>query len=161
MIVGRDPDHPRGCARRRASEGAARVELSVELEANVATASHTYYSVESWLFGRDATRHSKPPGAARTFPCPNCGAPWQSASTGTQVCASCGQAVDNGRFDWVVEQISVASIDERPPTLTTEVPERGTDLATYRQPDVDARWDELVTADPAISEKTLDPRGSR
>ena len=49
--------------------------------------------------------------------CPNCGAPWQAAATGTQVCANCNQVVDNGRFDWVVDQISVNSIDERPPTL--------------------------------------------
>ena len=78
-----------------------------------------------------ATRraHSKPPGASQTFPCPNCGAPWQAAATGTQVCATCNQVVDNGRFDWVVDQISVDSIDERPPTLTTETQERGTDLA--------------------------------
>ena len=55
-------------------------------------------------------------------------------STGTQQCANCGQIVDNGRFDWVVEQVRSSSLDERPPTLTTEVPERGTDLPTYAQP---------------------------
>lgn len=136
----------------------ARVRIGVEFEANVATAAHTYYSVETWLFGRDASRHSKPPGAARTFPCPNCGAPWQSTATGTQQCASCGQVVDNGRFDWVVEEISVASLNERAPTLTTEVAERGTDLPTYKAPDRDAQWDELVAQDPALSESTFEAR---
>ena len=135
-----------------------RVRIGVEYEANVATAEHTYYTVESWLFGRDATVQSKPPGATRTFPCPSCGAPWQASRTTTQVCASCGQAVDNGRFDWVVEQISLDSSDERPPTLTTEVPERGTDLPTYRQPDIDAAWIQLTRDDPEVSDAALDAR---
>ena len=135
-----------------------RERLAVEYEANVATARHTYYSVETWLFGRDATRTSKPPGAHEDFPCPNCGAPWQASQSGTQVCASCGQAVDNGRFDWAVEQITLASLDERAPTLTTDVPERGTDLPTYSQPDVDARWAQLVADDPAVTEESLGAR---
>jgi uncharacterized Zn finger protein (UPF0148 family) len=135
-----------------------RVRIGVEIEANIATAEHTYYTVESWLFGRDATVTSKPPGAARTFPCPNCGAPWQASQTGTQVCASCGQAVDNGRFDWVVEQIELVSSDERPPTLTTDVPERGTDLPTYRDPDVDAAWAQLIADDPEVTDAALDAR---
>jgi uncharacterized Zn finger protein (UPF0148 family) len=137
---------------------AGRTQITIEFEANVATAGHTYYSVESWQFGRAAGVTSKPPGRARTFPCPNCGAPWQAASTGTQVCASCGQVVDNGRFDWVVEHIALASSDERPPTLTTEVPERGTDLPTYRRPDVDAMWQQLTRDDPSVSEPALEAR---
>lgn len=141
-----------------AGQPPGRVRVAIEYEANLATTAHTYYTVETWQFGRDATVHSKPPGAARTFPCPNCGAPWQASRTGTQVCASCGQAVDNGRFDWVVEQVTLRSSDERPPTLTAEVPERGTDLPTYRQPDVDAAWLQLTRDDPAISDTALEAR---
>jgi hypothetical protein len=133
------------------ADPSGQVRLAVELEANVATAKHTYYSVETWLLARDASRHSKPPGRAHTFPCPNCGAPWQASASGTQVCASCGQAVDNGRFDWVVEDISLSSIDERPPSLTEEVPERGTDLPTYTQPSLGESWNGLVAADPATT----------
>jgi hypothetical protein len=132
--------------------------IRVEYEANVATAQHTYYSVESWLFARDAGVTSKPPGVARTFPCPNCGAPWASSATGTQQCASCGQIVDNGRFDWVVVSASLDSIDERPPTLTDNPPERGTDLPTYRQPGVDTRWSELLAEDPGLSRSAFDKR---
>ena len=123
-----------------AASDTARVRIAVEYEANVATAAHTYYSVESWLFARDAARRSKPPGATKTFPCPNCGAPWQASATGTQRCSYCNEIVDNGRFDWVVESVSLASIDERLPTLTTEVPERGTDLPTYRQDGADEHF---------------------
>lgn len=135
-----------------------RVRVKIEYEANLAAGDHTSYTVETWLFGRDATVQSKPPGATRTFPCPNCGAPWQASSTTTQVCASCGQAVDNGRFDWIVEQISLRSSDERPPTLTTEVPERGTDLPTYRTRGVDAAWRQLTASDPAVTDSAIDAR---
>ncbi|HEY5952440.1 MAG TPA: TIM44-like domain-containing protein [Kofleriaceae bacterium] len=135
-----------------------RVRIGIEFEANVATAKATYYSVESWLFGRDATQKTKPPGATRGFPCPNCGAPWQSTATGTQKCASCGQIVDNGRFDWVVEQISLSSIDERPPTLTTAVPERGTDLPTYTQPTLSQHYAELQRDDPEVEQAALTAR---
>ena len=140
------------------AEAQGRVQIAVEYEANVATKAHTYYSVETWLFGRDAARKSKPPSTSRTFPCPNCGAPWQSAATGTQVCANCGQVVDNGRFDWVVEAVSVASIDERAPSLTTETQERGTDLDTYKSSDRDAQWDGLVAADPELTEAAFEKR---
>ena len=135
-----------------------RVRLAVQYEANVMTAQHTYYSVETWLFGRDATRTSKPPGTSKDFPCPNCGAPWQATSTGTQQCASCGQIVDNGRFDWTVEQIALSSIDERPPTLTNDPPERGTDLPTYRQPGVDGRFAQLLADDPALTDAAVRAR---
>jgi hypothetical protein len=135
-----------------------RVRVEVEYEANVATADHTSYAVETWRFARDAAVHSKPPGTARTFPCPNCGAPWQASRTTTQVCASCGQAVDNGRFDWIVEDIALSSSDERPPTLTAEVPERGTDLPTYREPGVDTAWSALTGDDPTVTDAALDAR---
>lgn len=137
---------------------ARRVRIGIEYEANIATAERTEYTVERWLYSRDAAATSKPPGAARKFPCPNCGAPWQAARSGTQVCASCGQAVDNGRFDWVVEQISVLATQDRPPSLTTEVPERGTDLPTYRDPEVDTAWQSLTRDDPQLSEPALTAR---
>ncbi|HEX8114771.1 MAG TPA: TIM44-like domain-containing protein, partial [Kofleriaceae bacterium] len=135
-----------------------RVRVQVEYEANLATTDHTSYTVETWVFGRDATVQSKPPGATRTFPCPHCGAPWQASRTTTQVCASCGQAVDNGRFDWIVEDVALSSSDERPPTLTAEVPERGTDLPTYREPGVDAAWRALTGDDPEVTDAALDAR---
>ena len=136
-----------------------RTRIGIEFEANVTTADRTYYSVESWLFGRDATQRSKPPSATKNFPCPNCGAPWQAnVSGGTQRCASCDQVVDNGRFDWLVEQISLASIDERPPTLTNEVQERGTDLPTYRQLNVHERFTDLERDDPEANQHTLGAR---
>jgi hypothetical protein len=137
---------------------APRIRIGIEYEANIATAKQTYFTVEHWLLARDATARSKSPAATTTLPCPNCGAPWQTSDTGTQTCAACGQIVDNGRFDWVVENVALASSHERGPTLTTEVPERGTDLPTYRQRDVDDQFHRLQTADPAIDLDALNAR---
>jgi predicted lipid-binding transport protein (Tim44 family) len=142
----------------RIDRGPERTQIEVEYEANLATKHHTYYTVETWLFGRAAGVVSKPPSASKTFPCPNCGAPWDSKSTGTQQCSSCGQIVDNGRFDWVVDHISLASSDERPPTLTSNPPERGTDLPTYKQPGVDAKWGELAASDPGLTSDAFNAR---
>jgi predicted lipid-binding transport protein (Tim44 family) len=142
----------------RIDRGPERTQIEVEYEANLATKHHTYYTVETWLFGRAPGVTSKPPSAAKTFPCPNCGAPWDSTSTGTQQCSSCGQIVDNGRFDWVVDHVSLASSDERPPTLTSNPPERGTDLPTYKQPGVDAKWGELEASDPAVTSDAFNKR---
>lgn len=148
----------RAGAPNRLADTDTRTWIAVEFEANVATAKQTSYSVETWLFARDASRRTRPPAATRGFPCPNCGAPWQGSASGTAVCASCGEAVDNGRFDWVVEEITLRSLDERPPTLTGSVPERGTDLPTYRQQGVDQRLIQLEQRDPEATEANLDAR---
>lgn len=132
-----------------------RIRVGIQFEANVSTAKATQYTVEKWLFGRDATRLSKPPGASKGFPCPNCGAPWQANQTGTQKCASCGEVVDNGRFDWAVEDISLEHVDERPPTMTQEVEERGTDLETYVAHDLNQQWKALRRDDPSLTEDNL------
>jgi ribosomal protein L37AE/L43A len=135
-----------------------RVRIGVELEANLEAAGHTYYTVERWTFGRDATAQSKAPGRDRTFQCPNCGAPWEAKRTGSQQCSSCGEIVDNGRFDWLVEDVQLVSSTELPPTLTTAVEERGTDLPTFRDPDFDTTWQALTQEDPAVSGSAIQAR---
>ena len=90
------------------------------------------------------------------MPCPNCGAPWQAKDTmGTQQCGSCGEVVDNGRFDWQVIDVEVLHAKDQPPLLTAEVPERGTDVPTYYADDIDGAWAALVAADPAVSKDSL------
>jgi hypothetical protein len=134
------------------------VRLTLAYEANLATAARTDYVVERWVFARKSDVHSKPPGRDRTFPCPNCGAPWEAKRSGTQVCSSCGEAVDNGRFDWLVERAELVSSEAQPPTLITEVAERGTDLPTYRHADVDRAFHDLVRDDPETTKPALEAR---
>ncbi|MBE7447696.1 MAG: TIM44-like domain-containing protein [Kofleriaceae bacterium] len=143
-----------------ADDPEARVRVGVELETNYTVgapgAQKTYYAVETWTLSRRHDVKTRPPTAARTFPCPNCGAPWQGADSGTgQACAYCGEVVDNGRFDWLVERVTLRHAREQPPTLTAEVPERGTDLPTYIAPGLDAAWLELLHDDPALSDVSL------
>lgn len=138
------------------------VELAIEFEANVmagAGAAHkTYFNVERWYLRRARDVRSKPPATSRTLACPNCGAPWQADNTGSQRCSYCSQVVDNGRFDWLVSRVELLSSSERPPSLTEDVPERGTDLPTYMQRGFAAQWAALLAEDPALDEGALQAR---
>ena len=143
-----------------AQDPEARVHVGIELEANYTTGApgsqRTSFVVEHWTLSRRHDARTRPPSASRTFPCPNCGAPWQGADTsGGQKCAYCGEIVDNGRFDWLVERVTLRHEREQPPTLTSEVPERGTDLQTYVQPGLDAHWLALLRDDPQMSDASV------
>ena len=139
--------------------GAAVVQVGLEFEANYSVGSGDggkRFAVERWLVRRAAAVRTKPPGRDRSFPCPNCGAPWQTAdAAGTQRCASCGEVVDNGRFDWQVVEIGLRHERSNLPSLAEDTPERGTDLPTYRDDHLDQRWLQLTAEDPAIAEASI------
>jgi hypothetical protein len=132
------------------------VQLAVELELEVAGATTGWYLREEWRLRRAADVRTRAPGAARTFPCPNCGAPF--ASSDGHACAYCAQVVDNGRFDWLVHAIVVHEQRERRPATVGTIPEHGTDLPTRRHPEADARLAALLTDDPAVTDVALDAR---
>lgn len=137
----------------------AMVTVGIEFEANYTTGKPTerttWYVVENWTLQRRHDVRTRPP-KDKNFPCPNCGAPWQGAdSESSQRCAYCGEVVDNGRFDWQLCGVRVKHERAQPPTLTNEVPERGTDLATYVQPGLDAHWMRLLHDDPQLSDASL------
>ncbi len=144
------------------ADGGAMVTIGLELEANYsvgAGAGSKRFAVERWRLQRAAGARTRPPQAGRGFPCPNCGAPWQTtAAAGGQRCASCGEIVDNGRFDWQVA--SVALLHERAglPGLTDEVPERGTSLPTYYDRALDQRWLALTADDPEVAGDAIPAR---
>jgi len=126
------------------------------IEANLALGDRTQYVEERWRLERDASVQSKPPETARAFNCPNCGAPF--GPEGGDRCAYCGQVVSGGRFDWSVEAIDLLRLEERPPALTSNVQEVGTDFPTVFDPRLNARWAELVQADPAVTQAALAAR---
>ncbi|HTJ41918.1 MAG TPA: Tim44-like domain-containing protein [Kofleriaceae bacterium] len=141
----------------RAHEG--RNWIGVEYEANYTAGGNTWYTVERWGFTRNALARTKPPRLTKDFPCPNCGAPWQSKDAGgAQQCAYCNEVVDNGRFDWQVVTVDLRHADPRPPTLTHEVPERGNKLPTYKDPNVGGAWQHLLADDPALQRGAFDAR---
>jgi DNA-directed RNA polymerase subunit RPC12/RpoP len=145
-----------------ASAGAPppQVLISLELEANMtvgmAGAEHTHYVLERWRLARNVGVASKPPAQVRTFNCPNCGAPFSSQSGDR--CEYCGEVVSGGRFDWSVEAIDLVRIEERPPALTSNVQEVGSNWPTIFHPALNARWVELAREDPAVTQQALDAR---
>lgn len=133
----------------------------LEIEANLAVGpggndDRTQYVEERWRLERDASVQSKPPETARAFNCPNCGAPF--GPEGGDRCEYCGQVVSGGRFDWSVEAIELLRLEERPPALTSNVQEVGEDAPTVFDPRLNARWAELVQADPAVTQSALAAR---
>lgn len=136
------------------------VRVGIDFETNMTVGGpgqqRTQFQVEHWELSRAATARTRPPGAARDFPCPNCGAPFVSGDASR--CDYCGEVVDNGRFDWLVVHTAVTFAREGPPTLTGTTPERGTDLPTYFHDALEQRWHELAADDPAVSQAALGAR---
>jgi hypothetical protein len=132
--------------------GEGQIEVDVEIESNVATVAasaqpeRTSYRREGWTLSRRKDARSRPPARARILACPGCGAPLEAVVEGT--CTHCKRLVSNGDFDWVVRAADVLENQERGPMLTTEVAERGNDLPTVVDPDVQARFAALSRKDP-------------
>lgn len=133
--------------------------IDVEYETNITTKEGdnfvTYYIVERWTFERSALVKSRAPLASQTFPCPNCGAPWAAANSGSHECAHCNQTVDNGRFDWVVTNIVMQESRTQPQTFTANTAEVGNDSPTIQQSDLPAQWQRLLHDDPALANEAL------
>jgi hypothetical protein len=104
--------------------------------------------VEEWTLLRPSSAKSRPPAKATVIGCPNCGAPL-SALRGSQ-CSYCQQIVDTGQFDWMVASISEQQREQRPPQLTSDTPETGTDLPTVVDPDAGFRMQALTRKDPSF-----------
>jgi hypothetical protein len=137
-------------------------EIKIEIESNVtalsatATAPVAEYLKEVWILSRSAQAHTRPWTGARTFGCPACGAP--ATDIGDGRCRSCGQVLENGRFDWQVTSADVVESEPRPPALTGDVEERGTDLPTVVSPSLAVDWEALTGADPAVTDRTIAER---
>ena len=125
------------------------IQVTVEIEANYTevgpTGHHTFYVVDRWTLARSPTARSRPPEKASIIGCPNCGAPLSELRGST--CSYCKQVVDTGQFDWVVERIEECDRMERPPQLTSDTVESGTNLPTVVDPDAAFRLQALGRKD--------------
>jgi hypothetical protein len=92
----------------------------------------SYYVRERWHLERKRDVLSPPPAQATALHCPKCGAPLQKDTVGA--CAFCGTKVENGEFQWYVQNIGLLSTEAKGPLLTSDVPEVGTDLPSVVQP---------------------------
>ena len=137
-------------------------EIKIEIESNVtaipASASGLVaaYLKEVWILSRSAQAHTRPWKGARTFGCPACGAP--ATEIGDGRCRACGQVTEPGRFDWQVISVGVVESEPRPPALTGEVEERGTDLPTVASSSLAVDWEALTAADPAVTNQAIAER---
>ena len=138
------------------------IRVSLEFEANYSVGDgpgRRRFVVEDWVFQRAETARTRPPSAERRFPCPNCGAPWRTeAAAGTQKCASCGEVVDNGRFDWQVAEIRLRRERLQIPGLEQDAPERGTSLPTHVDATFDQQWATLLRDDAGVTAASIDAR---
>jgi hypothetical protein len=136
-------------------QGADETRVTLEIEANLifGAGARTLYERERWEFRRGASVRTRPWTGAKTFPCPNCGAPFES--TDSQRCKYCGEVVSNGRFDWSLCSAVVLESSEHPPSLTGNVPERGTDLPTIAHPGFAIAWQGLRVEDPALTDEAF------
>ena len=138
------------------------IRVLLEFEANYSIGEgpgRRRFVVEDWIFQRAETARTRPPSAERRFPCPHCGAPWRTeAAAGTQKCASCGEVVDNGRFDWQVAEIRLRRERLQIPGLEQDAPERGTSLPTLIDATLDQRWAVFLREDPNVTAASIEAR---
>jgi len=143
-----------------AADGQQQVRVELLYEANLTLSSaggaRTLYVRELWTLMRASDARTKPPGSYDRLGCPNCGAPFRASDS--RRCEYCAQVVGDGRFNWALSARRVLAEESRPPSLTADVAERGTDRPIVRAPDHDARWRELTARDPAVTEQDLQAR---
>lgn len=133
------------------------IAIAVDIEANLASARGTVNAVERWTFVRAMTTKTRPPDQARALACPNCGAPFISA-TDPRTCSHCNQQISIGRFDWTVSEISVGSETSVGYTLTGTVEEVGNDFPTVADATVQLDHMKLRDADPNVTFAALRDR---
>jgi uncharacterized Zn finger protein (UPF0148 family) len=143
-----------------APDTVAFVQLSLGYETNLTVGAppseRTFYMRELWTMRRDVRARTAPPEASERLGCPNCGAPFRSSDS--RRCTHCGQVVADARFAWEVVSRSVLQREPRPPALTSDVAEQGTELPSVVDADHQALWAELTKRDPALDAAALEAR---
>jgi predicted lipid-binding transport protein (Tim44 family) len=125
--------------------------IMVRYESNLANRSGSTFAVERWTFERAIDRKTTPPPVgARTWPCPNCGAPWSQGDS-DNVCAHCGTAITPGKLAWAVTEIAVEAETPVGMTLTGTTEEIGNDFPTVETGNPQADFHQLRTEDAALA----------
>jgi len=134
-------------------EAQQQVTVTVVYESNVQVSQQTIFMRERWTLARDKDARTRPPEQTERLGCPSCGAPFESSDSAR--CSYCNQVVNNGRFAWLVTERRVLTRESRPPALTANVQEIGTNAPSLVSPDQQQAWQALVARDPALSEDDL------
>jgi hypothetical protein len=142
------------------SEEGTRFSIECSFETNLhlrsAEGALTHYVSESWTFSRERSAKTKAWTGVRKLGCPNCGAPL--AEGGDLRCPSCGEISGDGRFDWQVTKVAVATIEARPHSFTGNAEEEGTYGQTLFETFLRQKLENLFKADPGLSAKSIEAR---
>jgi hypothetical protein len=143
-----------------ARPGKTTILVELEFEANYSAAREHgpqgYFIRERWTLVREAGVHTRAPADLLALGCPACGAPFRGTDDGR--CAHCGQQVDEGRFDWTLTHVRAINQEWRPPALTADVAEVGTDLPTVAARDLRARLTTFAAVDPGATVEHIERR---
>ncbi|HET7747445.1 MAG TPA: hypothetical protein VFM29_09105, partial [Vicinamibacteria bacterium] len=123
-----------------------RFRVLVEFEANLTAGGETRVVTETWSFERSQHAKTRTWEGLRTFGCPSCGDALEKVAE--ELCASCGQAVRPGRFDWSVLKITEGRSESVDGSLRGTVPERGTEKPTIVDARLRERTADLLQEDP-------------
>ena len=136
----------------------ARVELVFEANytAELPDGPQGLYIEERWTLERAIGITSKPPQAVYSFQCPSCGGPYERSDAGR--CTRCAQQVEGGRFDWWLASVRMLAQQARPPALTGDVEEQGTNHPSVRETDLAVRYTAFVARDASASTDALERR---
>ena len=141
-------------------EPGGKILVDLEFEANYTAArpdrATGYYVRERWQVERANDVQSKPPGPVQEFRCPGCGAPF--TATDADQCSFCHQEVGGGRFDWTVKRIRVIEEETRPPALTADHAEQGTDAPSIFDPRIKDLHTALIAEDPSAEPERIKQR---
>ncbi len=141
-------------------EPGAKILVELEFEANYTAKLDTgptgHYVRERWIVERDNQIQSKSPDQVQEFRCPSCGAPF--TSSGDDRCSFCHQEVGEGRFDWSVKHVRLLEQETRPPALTADHAEQGTDAPTIFQARIEAEHQALITEDASAAPERIEQR---
>ncbi len=126
--------------------------VAVAFEANYTEqtdgGAQNQYVEELWIFQRHNDVRSPAPDDMSVHRCPSCGAGQEQSGDGA--CAYCGKRIDTGAFSWVVKAALELRRSPRPPQLTGDVPEHGTEDPTIVHPHAMTRLAALKDRDPAF-----------
>jgi predicted lipid-binding transport protein (Tim44 family) len=118
-----------------------------------------FYVHETWRFWRAKGVRSREPAGLEKLGCPSCGSPVERSSLNR--CAHCQAALQPGASDWSVAGIEVRERQTRPPLLTGQVEEVGTDLPTITSPTRERGLREVMAADPTFTVKGFEEQVKR
>ena len=142
------------------NEPGSKIYVELEFEANYTArgpgGATGYYVRERWQVERGNEVQSKPPGEVQEFRCPGCGAPFTASDDNR--CSFCHQEVGGGHFDWTLRRVTVLEEETRPPALTADHAEQGTDAPTIFDPRIKALHTALIGEDPSAAPERIEQR---